>query len=135
MRLRELRHRLTPALLGTEARRQHRNNLYRRLGIERCYTPPLVTRRPEILVRSVLPFVVAHELLANPQMTFMQIGAFDGQGDDDEGPRVHCRRITPPGDMESRQAPKGSGRLGARPARGTAGAPRIDQIRRGGFRA
>ena len=83
MRLRELRHRLTPAWLGTDARRRQRNNLYRRLGIERCYTPPLVTRRPEILVRSVLPFVVAHELLKNPRMTFMQIGAFDGEGDDD----------------------------------------------------
>jgi FkbM family methyltransferase len=83
MRLRELRHRLTPAWLNTDARRRQRNNLYRRLGIERCYTPPLVTRRPEILVRSVLPFVVAHELLKNPQMTFMQIGAFDGEGDDD----------------------------------------------------
>src|SRR5687768_1826025 len=83
MRLRELRHRLTPEWLSTDARRQQRNNLYRRLGIERCYTPPLVTRRPEVLIRSVLPFVVAHELLKNPRMSFMQIGAFDGQGDDD----------------------------------------------------
>jgi FkbM family methyltransferase len=83
MSFREIRHQLTPAWLGTEARRRHRNNLYRRLGIERCYSPPLVTRRPEILVRSVLPFVVAHELLNNPQLTFMQIGAFDGEGDDD----------------------------------------------------
>jgi FkbM family methyltransferase len=83
MSFREFRHQLTPAWLGTEARRRHRNNLYRRLGIERCYSPPLVTRRPEILVRSVLPFVVAHELLNNPQLAFMQIGAFDGEGDDD----------------------------------------------------
>jgi FkbM family methyltransferase len=83
MTFREFRHQLTPAWLGTDARRRHRNNLYRRLGIERCYSPPLVTRRPEILVRSVLPFVVANELLKNPQLTFMQIGAFDGEGDDD----------------------------------------------------
>jgi FkbM family methyltransferase len=83
MRLRKLRHQLTPAWLNTEARRQGRNKLYRRLGIERCYTPPLITRRPELLVRSLLPFVVAQELLKNPQLTFLQIGAFDGEGDDD----------------------------------------------------
>ena len=34
-------------------------------------------------MRSMLPFVVAHELLKNPQLTFLQIGAFDGEGDDD----------------------------------------------------
>jgi FkbM family methyltransferase len=34
-------------------------------------------------VRSWLPFVVAHELLRNPNFTFLQIGAFDGVGDDD----------------------------------------------------
>jgi FkbM family methyltransferase len=42
-----------------------------------------VTREPELAVRSCLPFVVAHELLSNPRLTFMQIGAFDGVGEDD----------------------------------------------------
>jgi FkbM family methyltransferase len=83
MRLRELRHRLTPAWLCTDARRRWRDILYRRLGIQRCYTPPLLSRRPELAVRSCLPFVVAHELLANPDLVFIQIGAFDGVGDDD----------------------------------------------------
>jgi FkbM family methyltransferase len=94
MRIRELRHRLTPAWLSTEARRQGRNNLYRRLGIERCYTPPLVTRRRELLVRSLLPYVVARELLKEPQLTFLQIGAFDGEGDDDLRELItrHCLR-------------------------------------------
>jgi FkbM family methyltransferase len=81
--LRALRHRLTPAWLSTDARRQRRNNLFRWLGIQRCYTPPIVTREPELAVRSCLPFVVAHELLRNPRMTFLQIGAFDGVGEDD----------------------------------------------------
>jgi FkbM family methyltransferase len=31
----------------------------------------------------MLPFVLAHELLRNPRLTFLQIGAFDGEGDDD----------------------------------------------------
>jgi FkbM family methyltransferase len=57
--------------------------LFRRLGIQRCYTPPIITRDPSLAVRSSLPFVVANELLKNPRMTFLQIGAFDGVGDDD----------------------------------------------------
>lgn len=81
--LRELRHRLTPKWLTSDARRHARNILIRRLGLQRCYTPPIVTREPELKIRSCLPFVLAHELLRNPRMTFLQIGAFDGVGEDD----------------------------------------------------
>jgi FkbM family methyltransferase len=81
--LRELRHRLTPNWLRTDARRQRRNILFRWFGVQRCYTPPIITREPALAVRSCLPFVVAHELLRNPRLTFLQIGAFDGVGDDD----------------------------------------------------
>lgn len=81
--LRDWRHRLTPAWLTTDARRRLRNILFRRLGVQRCYTPPIITREPDLAVRSCLPFVVAHELLRNPRLTFMQIGAFDGVGEDD----------------------------------------------------
>jgi FkbM family methyltransferase len=83
MSLRELRRRLTPNWLHTDARRQWRNVVFRRLGIQRCYTPPAITRRPELLVRSWLPYVVAHELLNNRKLTFLQVGAYDGQSDDD----------------------------------------------------
>lgn len=83
MTLRELRRRLVPPWLRTDARRRWRDIGYRRLGIQRCYAPPLVIRRPELVVRSWLPFVVAYELAKNPNLTFMQIGAFDGVGDDD----------------------------------------------------
>jgi len=83
MTVREFRRRLTPRWLRTDARRQWRNVVLRRFGIQRCYTPPLLVRRPDVLVRSWLPFVVAHEALRNPQLTFLQIGAFDGAGDDD----------------------------------------------------
>jgi FkbM family methyltransferase len=83
MRLREIRRRLTPHWLRTDARRQWRNVVFRRFGIERCYTPPIITAKPQLLARSWLPFVVAHELLNKPDMTFLQIGAFDGEADDD----------------------------------------------------
>jgi FkbM family methyltransferase len=80
---RALRHRWTPAWLRTDARRQWRNIAFRHLGIQRCYTPPIITRQPNITVRSCLPFVLGNELLKNPRLTFMQIGAFDGALDDD----------------------------------------------------
>jgi FkbM family methyltransferase len=83
MRLREIRRRLTPHWLRTDARRQWRNLAFRRLGIERCYTPPIITAKPQLMVRSWLPFVVAHELLNKRDITFLQIGAFDGEADDD----------------------------------------------------
>jgi FkbM family methyltransferase len=83
MRLREIRRRLTPVWIDTVARRRWRDLVYRRLGIQRCYTPPLINRRPELVLRSMLPFVVAHELMRKADLTFLQIGAFDGEGDDD----------------------------------------------------
>lgn len=83
MGLRELRHRMTPRWLNTDARRRWRDVLFRHVGVQRCHTPRLLTRQPDLLVRSLLPFVVAHELVGNENLTFLQIGAFDGEGDDD----------------------------------------------------
>jgi FkbM family methyltransferase len=83
MSMREFRRRLTPEWIATVSRRRWRDILFRRLGIQRCYTPPVITSRPDLVVRSILPFVVAHELVRNPRLTFLQIGAFDGEGDDD----------------------------------------------------
>lgn len=93
MNLRKLRHQLTPDWLRLEARRQWRDVLFRHLGIQRCRTPPILTRRRELSLRSCLPFVVAHELLQNPNLTFMQIGAFDGVGDDDLRELVVAHRL------------------------------------------
>lgn len=83
MTLRAMRRRLTPSWLGVDARRRWRDILFRQFGIQRCHTPPILARRPDLAVRSCLPFVVANELLHNPRLTFLQIGAFDGVGDDD----------------------------------------------------
>ena len=83
MGLRQLRRRLSPHWLRSDARRHWRNVLFRRFGIQRCYTPPLVTQRPDLLVGSWLPYVVAYEILKKREFTFLQIGAFDGESNDD----------------------------------------------------
>jgi FkbM family methyltransferase len=80
---RAFRHRFTPEWLQTDSRRRWRNIAFRKLGIQRCHTPPIITREPSIVIRSCLQFVLGNELRKNPRLTFMQIGAFDGVGDDD----------------------------------------------------
>jgi FkbM family methyltransferase len=91
--LRALRHRLTPAWLQTDARRRLRDIAFRHIGIQRCHTPPVVTREPSILLRSSLPFVLGSELQRNPRLTFMQIGAYDGIGDDDLRALVEAHKL------------------------------------------
>ena len=76
-------HRITPQWLRTDARRKRRNAFLRRLGYQRCFTPPILVREASLFVRSSLRYVIAHELMNNPRMTFLQIGAYDGVGDDD----------------------------------------------------
>lgn len=93
MSLRELRRRLTPDWLRSGARRRQRDVLFRRLGIARCYTPPRVTRQPELCIGSWLPFVVAHEMLRKRDLTFLQIGAFDGVADDDLHDLIKAHRL------------------------------------------
>jgi FkbM family methyltransferase len=80
---REWRRRVTPQWLRTDSRRRRRNILLRRIGLQRCFTPPIIIRDPSLAVRSSLRYVVANELITNPRMTFLQIGAFDGIGEDD----------------------------------------------------
>jgi FkbM family methyltransferase len=69
--------------MRTDMRRRRRNMLFRRLGYQRCFTPPILIRDPSLYVRSSLRYVVADELMTNARMTFLQIGAFDGIGEDD----------------------------------------------------
>jgi FkbM family methyltransferase len=83
MNWRTLRRKLTPTWLQTDTRRRGRDILLRRFGVARCHTPPILAHEPDLLVRSWLPFVLANELLCNASPTFLQIGAFDGVGDDD----------------------------------------------------
>ncbi len=80
---RKWHHRITPRWLRTDMRRKRRNAFLRRLGYQRCFTPPILVRETSLFVRSSLRYVIAHELMNNPRMTFLQIGAYDGVGDDD----------------------------------------------------
>jgi FkbM family methyltransferase len=93
MNWRQFRRRLTPGWLRIEARRRRRDILLRGLGLARSHAPPIVTRRPELVVRSWLPYVVAELLLRNNNPTFLQIGAFDGVGDDDLRDLVKTHRL------------------------------------------
>jgi FkbM family methyltransferase len=90
---REWRRRITPRWLRTDARRRRRNIFLRRLGYQRCFTPPILIRDKSLYVRSSLRYVVANELLTNPQMTFLQIGAFDGVWEDDLRELVHKHNL------------------------------------------
>jgi len=83
MTFRDMRRRLTPHWLRTDARRRWRNIVFRRLGIARCHLPPVLVREPGLKVRSALRYVVADQLLRDRDFTFLQIGAYDGVGDDD----------------------------------------------------
>jgi FkbM family methyltransferase len=91
--LREFRHRWTPAWLRTDSRRRLRDIAFRHIGIQRCYTPPILTRQPSLVVRSCLQFVVGNELRRNPRLTFMQIGAFDGSEDDDLRDLIEAHKL------------------------------------------
>jgi len=93
MTIRDLRRRLTPDWLRTDARRRWRNLVFRRLGIARCHLPPVLVREPELKVRSALCYVVADQLLRSREFTFLQIGAFDGVGDDDLGELIRAHRL------------------------------------------
>lgn len=93
MTLRQLRHRLTPHWLRTDARRHWRDVVFRRFGVARCHLPPVLTREPQWKVRSALRYVVADELLRNREFTFLQIGAYDGVGDDDLGELIESHRL------------------------------------------
>lgn len=88
MALRALRRRWTPSWLRLDARRRLRDAALRRLGLQRCHLPPLLIKRPELATRSLLRYVVGSELLVNPNLTFLQIGACDGIDDDDLGQLV-----------------------------------------------
>jgi FkbM family methyltransferase len=90
---RQLRRQLTPAWLRTDERRRRRDVFLRRLGIARCHTPPILTREPELLVQSWLPYVVAQRMLRNSSPTFLQIGAFDGVGDDDLSELIRAHHL------------------------------------------
>ena len=83
MDLRSLRKRITPTSWSVENRRRWRDRWLRRFGVTRSHEPEILANRPEWRLTSLLKFVVADRVLAGEEFTFMQIGAYDGVGDDD----------------------------------------------------
>ncbi len=62
--------------------RQWRNRLLRKVGLTRTYEPALLTKCPDLRYGTdgrVLPLFVAEHVLEHGLLTFLQIGAYDGQ--------------------------------------------------------
>ena len=83
MDLRSLRKKLIPQRLGVASRRRWRDLTLSWVGLERSYKPRALVRSPELLASSIVQYLIAHELQSTPDFCFMQIGAYDGAGDDD----------------------------------------------------
>jgi FkbM family methyltransferase len=83
MDFRAFRKNLVPRRFRLEARRRLRDVALSTIGLERSYKPTAIIKHPELKVRSVLQFLVASELATNREFRFLQIGAYDGVGDDD----------------------------------------------------
>ena len=80
---RRFRHRFLPFLPTGLQTRRWRTRFFRKLGFKRTYEPAILTDRPEFRYGSVLPLVVADHVMEHGELTFLQIGAFDGQTGDE----------------------------------------------------
>ncbi len=80
---RRFKERYLPFLPTGARTRRWRNRFLRRLGLTRAYEPAILTERPEFRYGSVLPLVAAEHVLEHGELTFLQIGAFDGQVGDE----------------------------------------------------
>lgn len=82
-RFRRFRHQFLPFLPSGAQTRQWRNQALRKLGLARAYEPEFLTNQPEYKHGSLLPLVAAEHVLEHGELSFLQIGAFDGcLGDD-----------------------------------------------------
>lgn len=93
MNFRAIRKKLTPGGFDLAARRRWRDLTLWRMGLARSYQPRVFVRRPDLRLPSVLKFLIASELRENADFTFLQIGAFDGVGNDDLREPVFRHRL------------------------------------------
>ncbi|MGI9457270.1 MAG: FkbM family methyltransferase [Aeoliella sp.] len=71
-------------LLGTvDDRRRWRDVLLRKVGLARTHVPMELVRRKELALPNVVRGLAADRLVRQHSLTFVQVGAFDGQSDDD----------------------------------------------------
>ncbi len=80
---RRFKNRFLPFLPSGYQIRQTRNRLLRKLGLTRAYEPAILTEDPALRFGSVLPLVIAKHVLAHGELTFLQIGAYDGSVGDE----------------------------------------------------
>ena len=72
------------------SRRIARDVFLRSLGVERSYRPPALFRHPDWNFEPLLKLVVAYHLRARQDLTFIQVGAFDGLVEDPVYPLVQA---------------------------------------------
>jgi FkbM family methyltransferase len=70
------------------SKRIARDVFLRRLGLERSYRPSALLRHPDWNFEPLLKVVVAYYLQRRPDLTFLQVGAFDGLTTDPIHPLV-----------------------------------------------
>lgn len=75
---RRLKKKYIPFLPEGSVVRHWRNKLLRKLRLARTYEPAIFLDRPELRYGSVLPPVIAEQVLRQGELTFLQIGAYDG---------------------------------------------------------
>lgn len=76
---REFRRRHLSFLPTPEAHRRFRGRVLRRFGLARCREPRLLSRRPELRVDDLIGLVAAGQLAEHGELTFLQVGAYDGR--------------------------------------------------------
>ncbi|MFG0288056.1 MAG: FkbM family methyltransferase [Rhodopirellula sp. JB044] len=82
-RFRKIRRRLFPGCPSGTDVKQMRARALRRIGLSRCRVPKLLVDQPGLLYGSVLPMAIAEHVIQTGHLTFLQIGAFDGNQNDD----------------------------------------------------
>ena len=93
MSFKQLRRRFLPRGFGVATRRRLRDRLLARFGLERSYKPAALVDRANLVQQSVFPLVIADHLLHHGDLTFVQIGAFDGVKNDDLFELVRRHRL------------------------------------------
>jgi FkbM family methyltransferase len=71
-----------------------RDVFLRRFRLERSYRPPALLRYPEWNYESLLELAVSHAMASRPNLTFLQVGGFDGQANDPIRPLVLGRGLS-----------------------------------------
>lgn len=92
-RFRQLRKRLSWFLPSMERRRQFRDRLLRSAGLARTREPASLFEHPEWRAENVLQYVAAEHLLRHGELSFLQIGAFDGVDCDDLRPVLEHAKV------------------------------------------